>query len=189
MPNSIPYPLELRTKRLLIRSPSVEDAPALREAIAETFDLLKVWMPWADHVPDPAEMEENCARAAQDFKDGKDFRLHLLLRDSGELIGASGLHRFDWTIPKFEIGYWVRSSQSGRGYITEAVAEITRFAFEELDARRVEIRTSTKNVRSWRVPDRLGFALEGILRNEARDPDGALRDTKIYAKTAQGKSE
>jgi ribosomal-protein-serine acetyltransferase len=187
MATIIPYPLELMTGRLVIRSPAIADAPYLREAIAESIEALRPWMPWADHVPTLAEAEDNCSRAAQDFKDGKDFRLHLFLKESGVFLGGSGLHRVDWSVPKFEIGYWVRPSYSGHGYVAEAVAEITRFALEELGAKRVEIRTSTRNVKSWRVPERLGFTLEGILRNDARHMDGSLRDTKVYAKI--GKEE
>jgi ribosomal-protein-serine acetyltransferase len=105
MANTIQYPIELLTKRLSIRSPSVADGPHLREAIAESFEILHQWMPWADHIPTLAGAEENCARAAQDFKDRKDFRLHLFIKDSGVFIGGSGLHNAVWSVPKFEIGY------------------------------------------------------------------------------------
>jgi len=189
MATILPYPLELTTERLVIRSPAIAEASYLREAVAESIEALRPWMPWADHVPTLAEAEDNCSRAAQDFKDGKDFRLHLFLKESGVFLGGSGLHSVDWSVPKFEIGYWVRQSYSGLGYVTEAVAEITRFALEELGAKRVEIRTSTRNVKSWRVAERLGFTLEGIFRNDARHIDGSLRDTKVYAKIGKEERE
>jgi len=188
MTNTIQYPVELLTKRLSIRSPISTDGQHLREAIAESFEILHQWMPWADHIPTLAEAEENCARAAQDFKDGKDFRLHLFIRDSGVFIGGSGLHNAVWSVPKFEIGYWIRQSYSGWGYVTEAVAEITKFALEELGAKRVEIRASTRNPKSWRVPERLGFTLEGILCNDARHIDRSLRDTKVYSRIRREES-
>ena len=80
------------------------------------------------------------------------------------------------------IGYWVRRQFEGQGLVTEAVGAITRFAFETLRAQRVEIRTDDRNDRSWRVAERLGYRLEGVLRNESRDAYG-LRDTRIYAVT------
>lgn len=188
MTNTIPYPFELMTERLVIRSPAVAVAPHMCEAIKESIETLRPWVPWATHVPSLKEEEENCAKTAQDFKDNKDFCLHLFLKSSGVFIGGSGLHRVDWSVPKFEIGYWVRSSYSGYGYITEAVAEITRFAFDELGAKRIEIRTSTRNVKSWRVPERLGFTLEGILRNNGRHIDGSLKDTRVYSRTGKEES-
>jgi ribosomal-protein-serine acetyltransferase len=85
-------------------------------------------------------------------------------------------------VPKFEIGYWVRTRFEGQGYISEAVVGITQFAFDLLGARCVEIRVDDRNERSWRIPERLGFALEGLLRNEMRDVEGKLCDTRLYAK-------
>ena len=186
MMDRIPYPLELVTERLVIRSPVATDAPQLMEAIAETLDTLGPWMPWADHIPTLAEAEENCRKAEEAFRDGSDSRLHLFLRESLAFVGGSGLHRIDWSVPKVEIGYWVRTSCSGKGYITEAVQEIARYAVEELQANRIEIRMSSTNARSRRVAERLGFTFEGILRNHARHVDGTLRDTCVYAKIPEG---
>ncbi len=98
------------------------------------------------------------------------------------MVGSSGLHRINWDIPKFEIGYWCRKRFQGQGYITESTAAITKFAFETLGAKRVEIRCDPKNIRSRRIPERLGFELEGILRNDQLSPSGELRDTMIFAK-------
>jgi ribosomal-protein-serine acetyltransferase len=65
----------------------------------------------------------------------------------------------------------------------EAVQGISTFAFNELEARRIEIRCDSKNEKSRKIPERLGFTLEGILKNDAISVDGkGLRDTCIYAK-------
>jgi len=179
----IPYPFELTTERLVIRSPSEADAPQLMAAIIETLDRLRPWMRWADHVPTLAETQENCRQAEAAFRHGSDHRLHLFLKEEPlTFVGGTGLHRSDWSVPKVEIGYWVRTSHSGKGYITEAVRAISRFAMDDLGVKRVEIRMGSTNVRSRGVPERLGFPLEGILRNDARHIDGTLRDTCVYAK-------
>ncbi|MNY68091.1 putative ribosomal N-acetyltransferase YdaF [compost metagenome] len=80
------------------------------------------------------------------------------------------------------MGYWVRSSYSRKGYITEAVHAITNYAIQELQANRIEIRCDTRNTPSARVAERSGFTLEGILRGDKCDVDGKLRDTMIFAK-------
>ncbi len=100
----------------------------------------------------------------------------------GRLLASSGLHRIDWSVPRFEIGYWRRSSERGRGYVTEGVRALTEMAFTQLGAVRVEIRCDDLNVRSARVAERCGFVLEGVLRNDSRSSQGALRSTRIYAK-------
>jgi RimJ/RimL family protein N-acetyltransferase len=70
---------------------------------------------------------------------------------------------------------------SGQGYITEAVEGITNFAIHELQANRIEIRCDTRNVRSARVAERLGFTKEGILRSDSCC-EWHARDTVVFSK-------
>ncbi|WP_424766968.1 GNAT family N-acetyltransferase [Paenibacillus sp. sgz302251] len=60
--------------------------------------------------------------------------------ESKRLVGSGGLHRMDWQSRKFEIGYWIRTSFSRQGYMTEAVDAITYYAVQELQANRIDIR-------------------------------------------------
>lgn len=115
-------PEAFETERLLLRAPQWGDGPALNAAIRESLDELKPWMPWAQRPPTLEESEDNVRRARLRFLERVDVRLHLFLRNGGAFVGSSGLHRPDWDARRFEIGYWVRTSQSGRGLITEAVA-------------------------------------------------------------------
>ncbi|MFD2169757.1 GNAT family N-acetyltransferase [Tumebacillus lipolyticus] len=175
-------PEKFETKRLLIRAPKDQDAQMLYEAICESFDDLKRWMTWAQQKPILAETQANIRKARQQFYDREDLKLHLFDKETGQLVGCSGLHRIDWQVRKFEIGYWVRSSFAGRGLITEAVAGITDFAVRKLAANRIEIRTNPENARSIRVAERSGFTLEGTLRRDSFDVTGELRDTLVFAK-------
>lgn len=181
-PAAYPIPEEFESPRLTIRLPRVGDGAALHAAIVESVDILRPWMPWVHPTPTLEDEEENVRRARARFLAREDLWLLLFLKGTDTFVGGSGLHRIDWGVPKFEIGYWVRKKFEGQGYISEAVVRITEFAFETLHARRVEIRVDDRNRRSWRIPERLGFRLEGILRNEARDVEGKLRDTRVYAR-------
>lgn len=178
----VEVPETFESERLIIRAPRPDDGAELNAAIRESFDDLTRWMPWADHVPELAETEANVRAAHERYKAGTDLRVHLFLKSTGALVGVSGLQHIDWSVPKFEIGYWVRSRYAGQGYITEAVNAITAFAFEELQAARVSIHMNPLNARSRRVAERAGFEFEGRLRNCARQSDGSLRDTLVYAK-------
>jgi RimJ/RimL family protein N-acetyltransferase len=184
-PLLIELPEQLITERLIIRPPRVGDGAHVNDAIRESIDEIRPWMPWAKETPSVEQTEENIRRSVARFITREDLRLQIHLRD-GTFVGSSGLHRMDWNVPKFEIGYWCRTSLAGRGYITEAVDAIQRFAFESLKANRVEIHMDERNVRSRGIPERLKFPLEGILRNFERANDGTLRDSRIYAKTAIG---
>jgi hypothetical protein len=139
-------------------------------------------MPWAMATLSCSDVEAFCRMGQANFLARKDFPLLLIDKASTSMADASGLHRFDWNVPKFGIGYWCRRSFRGRGLVTEAVHAIAAYAFDALDARRVEILTDDLNVASWRVCERADFELEGILRHERTDPDDTLRNTRVYAK-------
>jgi len=181
-PILIDFPESFDTNRLTIRSPMPGDGIELQAAIAETIEELSPWMHWADHIPTVEEAEENVRRARCKFLAREDLRLGLFLKGTSTLVGGSGLHRIDWDVPKFEIGYWLRKRFQRQGYATEAADGITKFAFEVLGAKRVEIRCDPKNTRSRRIPERLGFTLEGTLRNNAVTPTGEVRDTLVFSK-------
>ena len=170
------------TRRLTIRSPMPGDGAELQAAVAESIADLRPWMQWAGHVPTVEEYEEQVRKGHAKFLTREDLWLLLFLKGTHTLVGGSGLHRIDWGVPRFEIGYWVRSRFAGQGYITEAVHGVTRFAFGTLGARRVEIRCDALNERSRRVAERAGFELEATLHKHTLSVEGDLRDTLIYVR-------
>lgn len=177
----IPYSFD--TERLTIRGPLPGDGPRVRAAVLESQQALIPWMPWAVNVLSEEEQEVRVREAQAKYLTREDFWMHLYLKGTDTLIGGSGIHRIDWSVPSVEIGYWVRTGYGGKGYITEAVAAISKLAFEVLQAERVFIKMDAKNVRSAAVPQRLGFVYEGTLRHDTRDHiTGELRDTMVYSK-------
>ena len=95
------------------------------------------------------------------------------------------MHRIDWTIRRFEIGYWVRASETGKGYVTEAARLLCELCFGLLEANRVFIRCASTNVKSAAVPQRLGFKLEGKLANEGVNTSGELYDMLVFGMTPE----
>lgn len=138
-------------------------------------------MPWAEKHKTATDSEEDARRARVTFLERSDLRLHIFLKRTDTLVGSSGLHRVDWEVPKFEIGYWCRTGYSGRGYTTEAVRGIASFAFSELGANRLEIRCDPDNSPSRRVAEKVGFRLEGELRNSEVDAAGNLKNALIFS--------
>lgn len=180
-PLLLDFPDSFETARLTVRAPRRGDGAELNAAIRDSLAELRPWMAWAQAVPTLEESEANIRKAAAQFAAREDLRLLLFLRGTSTLVGSSGLHRINWSVPCFEIGYWARTPFAGRGLITEAVAGILAYARDHLHARRVEIRMADSNVRSWRVAERAGFPLEGTLRHDRRLADGSLGHTRVYA--------
>ncbi|HEX7843815.1 MAG TPA: GNAT family N-acetyltransferase, partial [Kofleriaceae bacterium] len=149
-PVLLDLPEVLETDRLILRPPRRGDGPAMNEAILETFESLHRWMPWATARPSVDETEAHVRRSAASFVARTSLPMLIVRRDSQAFVGATGLPRMDWSVPRFEIGYWIRQRCEGQGYMSEAVAALTRFAFTTLAAARVEIHCSHRNVRSQR---------------------------------------
>ncbi|MBC7733837.1 MAG: GNAT family N-acetyltransferase [Bacteriovorax sp.] len=186
-PLMLDVPARIDTPRLILRCPTSADAAAQNEAVCESLAELRPYMPWAQAAPTLAQSEAECRRMHAKYLLREDLVMFMFERldagREGDLVGGTGLHRIDWAQRNFEIGYWCRTSRQGRGYAAEAVQALTRFAFDRLEARRVEIRMDDGNERSWRVAERAGFRLEGVLRGNRLAPGGELRDTRVYAWT------
>ncbi|MBX3604252.1 MAG: GNAT family N-acetyltransferase [Piscinibacter sp.] len=179
-------PMQLSTDRLILRCPQPGDGPLANQAELESIRDLQPWMPWARGDKSIAESEAYCRRAQARYLLREELPMFIFERDvlgrEGRLIGGTGLHRIDWALRSFEIGYWRRSGFGGSGHATEAVRALARFAFDQLAARRVEIRTDDANRLSWRVAERAGFTLEALLRGDSLTALGEVRSTRIYAR-------
>lgn len=185
-PILLDIPTTLHTERLVLRLPEPGDGARIFPSVQASLAELRPWMPWARD-PSPESIETWARGAIANFYKRTELTYVAWAQDDGRHIANLGTHHIDWSVPRFEIGYWCHSGESGRGYITEAVRALTQYLFDTLGAYRVEIKMDIRNVRSARVPERLGFALEGVLRQDARGVAGELRDTKIYARiSAEG---
>lgn len=176
-------PEQIETERLLIRCPVIDDLQAIYEAVQESLNDLSPWMPWANSDMTLESSEMSLRSAMAKFVTREDLRYHYHCKETGRLLVGSGLHRINWNVPSFEVGYWCRSSEQGKGYVTEGVRALSKMAFEQLGAARVAIHCDDLNVKSYGVAERLGFKLEGVLRNDSLSPTGELRSTRIYALT------
>lgn len=175
-------PRRIETERLLLRVPKPGDGATIHQAIMESLDHLKPWMPWAHEPLSPEAIEINAQNAAMAFNEHQYFRYQIYLKVGGRMVGTCELHSIDWSVPRMEIGYWARVGFTGKGYITEAVQALTNLALNTLGAVRVEIHCNAKNRRSAAVAERAGYVLEACLHHYERDVGNALRDTLIYVR-------
>ncbi len=180
-PTLIPLPDELRSARIVIRPYRADDAEELFAAIDESRETLAPWMPWVQYHQSADDTRDFCLRSLANWIKRTTLEAGIFDARDGRPLGATGFPRLDWQARTFEIGYWLRRSAVGQGYVGEAVQLLARFAFEDLAANRLEIRCDARNERSRHVPERLGFSLEGRLRNDTLDPTGVPRDTLIFA--------
>lgn len=177
-------PEQLESPRLLIRVARPGDGQAFNQAILESQRDLAPWLGWVTPAPTLEQSELNCRRTLARYLLNEDLMVFFFGKESGALVGGSGLHGADWTTRKFEVGYWSRTGYGGKGLITEGVRALSDYALRELGASRVFLTCDDQNIRSWRLAERAGFRLEGTMVNERLNLHGQLRNTCVYARTA-----
>ena len=180
------FPLPIQTPRLVLKPPHIGDGPIINAAIIESFDELHPFMPWAKTKPTVEESESWVKLAAANWIEKKNEEPYLPLfiweKATEQCIGSTGYHHFDWNVPSIEIGYWLKTSHTGRGFMTEAVNALTQYAFKQLTVKRIAITCDVINIKSKKIPERLGYCLEGTLKNNRRTIDGKLSDTLVFAR-------
>jgi RimJ/RimL family protein N-acetyltransferase len=188
-PILIDLPDEIPGERVLLRPYRPGDGAAVFEAVAESREHLRPWMPWVDSHRTVNDSEAFARRSAASWLGREDLPIAIWSPDGARLLGSSGLHVRSWDVPHLEVGYWLRRSAEGHGYVAETVRLLARLAFETLGANRLDLRCDARNQRSAAVARRLGFVHEATLRSNARDHFGALRDTLVFALTSQDYQE
>ncbi len=182
-PILVEFPERIETERLYLRACLPGDGKIVYDAIQASIEDFKKWLPFANKDQTVEETEINIRESYSQFLLRKDIRLQIFRKEDDVLVGSTGLHRINWDVRKFEIGYWCDSRYQKKGYISEAVENLVDFAFEHLQANRIEICCDPDNENSRKIPEKLGFTLEGILRKNSLSANGKeLRDTCIFAK-------
>jgi RimJ/RimL family protein N-acetyltransferase len=176
----LPFPVE--TPRLILRPPQAGDGAAMFAAKEKSAAELRKWMPWAKELGTAEDSEITARQAHAKFLSREDIMILGFSRDNGEMIVSTGLHRMDWDLRIFEIGYWVSTPHSGKGYATESTTALIRYAFNALSASKVVICHADGNDASARVIEKLGFEKEGVFKRDSRLPDGTITDKHWYAR-------
>jgi RimJ/RimL family protein N-acetyltransferase len=166
---------------MVVRCYRPADARLLKEAVDSSLDHLRPWMPWAHAEPQSLEDKAGLLRNFRgQFDLGQNFVYGLFSADESRLVGGSGFHTRVGA-DAFEIGYWVRASEDGKGLATESTAALTRVGFEVCGVDRIEIHVEPANEKSARIPLKLGYVEEARLRRRLYPaPGGEPRDTIVY---------
>src|SRR3954467_15427426 len=142
-------PEQIQSNRLLLRCPRGGDGETIFPSVQESRAELKPWMPWATDDYDVTGAEEWCRTSAGKFILREHLHFLIFRKDPdggvGAHLGNIGAFKFNWTVPSCEIGYWLRTSQTGKGYMTEAVNALSAMCFEQLKMSRIEITCDDTN--------------------------------------------
>ncbi len=165
---------------LLLRSLQPRDARELFAILDGSRARLRRWLPFVDATRAPQDTRAFVRAAMAQAATGVGH--HFAVRWRGVLAGVVG-YRQPERHPSVDVGYWLGDGFEGRGLITASCRALLGHVFAA-GIHRVEIRAATGNGRSRAVPERLGFRLEGILREAEFLPDQGWVDHCVYGLTA-----
>lgn len=109
------------------------------------------------------------------------------LSDGYKVVGTIGLHSLDDRRASVEIGYGLSPAYWGKGIFTSAAELVVNYAFTILSLRRIVARTSVHNLPSLRALERLGFRIEGVMRDYYRGYEGERFDGVLLSRLSTDK--
>lgn len=176
-------PHRIETARLIIRRYERADAEALATVVPRNLDHLSRYMEWTAFEPQSVEQRrEWIADVAAKADAGEDFTMGIFLTD-GTFVGGTGFHvRTD--PDRLAIGYWIDAEHEGHGLVTEASTALAMVALEIAGAGVVDISHAPSNLRSARVPQRLGFERQDASGEECFDSGGKEPSVTWFATRA-----
>jgi len=157
--------MEIRTERLVLRKPRIEDVPAIVAACQDPE--VQRFIP---NLPVPygeAEARVFLEAVEREWRESE-ARTFAICGVDDRLVGAV-------TAPLTEggnVGYWLASTERGKGLMTEAVRAIVRWSREEHGIRRLTLSTHPENHASQAVAEKAGFVRGGVSEHEPPFRDG-----------------
>ncbi len=164
-PAGLSSALRLHGRRVMLRPLAANDFAAFSEVRIRNGRWLTDWEPVRPAAAvDPAynaeAFERRCVVRERERAAGNAYSFGIFV-DSvfcGE-VNLNGVTR--GSMQSATVGYWVDHAKAGHGYVPEAVAVVTRFAFEQLRLHRLEICIIPRNANSLRVVHKLEWRYEG----------------------------
>lgn len=173
-------PIVLHTDRLILRPPVPGDAETIEHFISDRRIAEMTAL-----IPHPYP-EGSCIHwirlTEQQWLDGKKASFVICRRDTGELVGSISL--FNDGDRHNEVGYWIGVPHWGKGYATEALCRVIRYAFEDLDFKCLVTYHFIHNPASGRVMQKAGLLYLGTTPLGASRGDERFDDVR-YGITAE----
>lgn len=155
---------ELSSGNILIRRARLEDKEQLHQAVKDSMDDLTAWMPWAHTKYSRNDAEDFLVTNVLNWEEGQEYNFLVFDKSTYRLLGGCGLNKIDLPNKVANLGYWIRSSEMGKGFATKATLLTALFAFEDLKLNRLEILVSVDNYPSLKVAKKVGAHWEGVLK-------------------------
>ncbi|GGG68230.1 GNAT family N-acetyltransferase [Paenibacillus radicis (ex Gao et al. 2016)] len=168
----------IETERLRLREFITKDSEAIHEYASNP--LVVKHMLWGPNSIDETQSYLNTVIEMQEKTPRQGFELAVILKESGQLIGGSGIHIYSPGIG--ELGYCFQDHHWGRGFASEAASALLSFGFGELKLHRIFATCRPDNIGSAKVMQKIGMRYEGHLREHMwHNKDNRWVDSHQYS--------
>ena len=170
----------IKTERLILAKRSHEHDEQLWQAIDESRDSMREFLFWVDNQKGIEDVIKATDMFAEDWNNDKEWAYNIFTTEDSKLNGCVGPHNIEFLNQAAEFGYWLRSSATGKGYMTEAVLAVEEELFKA-GMHRLTICCDVCNKKSAHVAQRAGYVLESIAKEATYHRTG-LHDKATYVK-------
>lgn len=167
----------------MIRLIQKSDAKEIWGLVDSNRKYLKEWLPWLDWNTTIEDTVKFVARSMEEYARGISM-VHVIVNE--RICGLCAYHSINKSLRAGYIGYWLAENCQGRGLVTDAVQELERIGFEELNLNKIEIHVAVQNFKSRAVAERLGYIKTGVLL-DAELLYGKYVDHVVYCKRKTAK--
>lgn len=176
--------IELTDGDILLRPFRTDDLTPLYEAVRESLVELSTWMRWCTEDYSIDDTSAFILSRDDAWKNDLEYSFAVCNRETGNFLASVGLSFVNRIYQMANLGYWVRTSATGRSIASRATRLVASFAFDELSLQRIEIIAAVGNVASQRVAEKAGARREGVLRSRLLD-NGHPMDAVMYSLIAK----
>jgi ribosomal-protein-serine acetyltransferase len=148
-----------------IRPYRITDIPFLYNAACESIEQVYPWLPWCHPGYTLDEARSWVYYAIDAWASAREYEFVIFHETQKAFAGGLGLNQINMVYRMSNLGYWVRSSKTGKGAASAATRLAAKFGFRRLGLKRIEIVVAVENMASQRVAEKAGAKREGILRN------------------------
>ena len=164
---------------IILKELELSDAEHIFKTIDSQREYLGEWLPFVEFTKSVKDSLDYVNSVVNMPKECKEWQFAIFCGD--DFAGLAGFKGTDRLNRKSEIGYWLREEFQHRGIMTRSISVLIKFGFFELGLNRIQIKCAPGNIKSNKIPQRLGFTLEGVERDSEFVSESVFRDANVWS--------
>jgi ribosomal-protein-serine acetyltransferase len=178
MPHTGPSKEIIVGEGLILKNLRQESAPVIFKSIDLNRQHLRNWLPFVDNTWKVEDTEIFIKSILEASGPKRDLVYEIWHHD--EFAGLIALKEIDRWNKRSELGYWLLPHFEGKGIMTSCCKSLIDCAYHNMGLHRIQIKAGVGNSRSSRIPEKLGFKLEGIERSGEKFSDHYI-DLEVFS--------